>query len=134
MSEFFFDIMASKLDVLSKIESIPDGMFKGSVIQNLIIPSNVTSIGKNAFADSKIKKIHIQGDVTSIPQGCFKNCSNLTYIAFPKSVTRITGGAFDGCDSLQTIATPHRNKYSEKIRVSQSDKDFLQSKLAEPTK
>jgi len=122
------------IDLFSQMSEIPDRMLQlCDKVDTVLIPSNIKSIGPNAFEGSSISKIKIDDNspITTIPANCFKDCKNLKVVILPKSVTKIKEGAFRNCDNIKYIVTPKRQTRSEKIQVPETDRSFLQSRLAE---
>ncbi len=62
----------------------------GTLVTDLIIPSNITSINNYAFHGcSSLTSVTIPNSVTSIGSNAFSSCSSLTSIEIPNSVTSI---------------------------------------------
>lgn len=68
------------------------------------IPSVVTIIGHYAFRGSQLEDIVIPEGVTEIQSNAFLLCRNLTSIVIPNTVISIGSHAFDGCANLSSVA------------------------------
>ena len=81
---------------LSKLQSISEGVFYSTKIQNINLPASVTEIGKYAFFESQLKSIEITQNVSMIGDRAFSNCKYLTEIKFmiESKLTSINIGAF----------------------------------------
>lgn len=87
--------------------SIGSGAFKGSYIEDVVIPSTVTSIEYGAFANCQILKyVGFAGNtsLSSIGEGAFYNCQWLRSIWIPNSVMSIGASAFENCPLLSSIS------------------------------
>ena len=80
----------------------------GTLVTNLVIPSEVTSIGYDAFYGcTSLTSVTIPNSVTSIGSSAFRGCTSLSSITIPDSVTSIEYDAFRGCTSLTSITIPN---------------------------
>ena len=96
------------IELENGITKIPDNLFYGSKIEEIIIPNTVTVIGQGAFNECRnLPEITIPNGVTTIGEGAFRCCSSLTEIVIPDSVTQIqssgTWGSFRLCTNLRTV-------------------------------
>ena len=86
---------------------IPQGFFKDTGIENVVLPNGITSIGDDAFSSChRLTGLIIPEGVTSIGNYAFWYCSSLTSITIPDSVTSIGDYAFNYCSSLTSINIP----------------------------
>ena len=70
------------------------------------IPDTVVEIGWRAFRGSSLEEIVIPDGVTTIEYEAFYNCKSLAGIVLPDSLTNIYGWAFGRCTSLTEIVIP----------------------------
>ena len=62
----------------------------------LVIPNEKISLKENAFENAtNIVEVVFESDLKSIPNRCFKGCSNLKKITWPKNLESIGVGAFE---------------------------------------
>ena len=89
---------------LENLESIPDGIYKGSKITSVTIPESVTSISADAFSEcTELTSVTIPANVESISANAFSGCTKLTSVTIPAKVKSIGANAFNGCSKLETL-------------------------------
>lgn len=72
----------------------------------LVIPNEKISLKENAFENAtNIVEVVFESDLKAIPNRCFKGCSNLKNITWPKNLESIGVGAFEKTN-LETIDLP----------------------------
>lgn len=64
------------------IDELPKGIFSGSGIKNITLPTGVKTIGSKAFENSTLETIYIPKTVKSIDSSAFENCYSLEAIQF----------------------------------------------------
>ena len=103
--DFAFENCTSLVEVTfeedSQLTQIGSYAFKGTGIQQLILPNGLETIGTNAF----------------------ENCTQLTSVEIPDSVASIGDGAFDGCLALTNIQVGEENLAHQSINGSLYTKD-----------
>ena len=106
----FFGSDITSVVLPSTLENIGSCAFWGCYsLTNIDIPKGVKTIGIFAFYYcTSLKSITIPEGVTSIENYTFVNCSSLKSITIPESVTSIAGKAFHSCTSLTSITIPER--------------------------
>lgn len=77
----------------------------------IVIPAGVTAIVKFAFDHcAGITSIQFPDSVEQFGDSAFRNCENLTYFNYPRSLTLLNGGMirkpFEGCPSLTAFHYP----------------------------
>ena len=83
---------------LSKVESIGNGAFASTKLENVEIPAQLSYLGTSVFSDcTSLTRVSIKANITSIPDGCFQGCSSLSSVEYPATVTLIGENAFSGC-------------------------------------
>lgn len=83
---------------LSKLESIGNGAFASTKLENVEIPAQLSYLGTSVFSDcTSLTRVSIKANITSIPNGCFQGCSSLSSVEYPATVTLIGESAFSGC-------------------------------------
>ena len=89
------------------VNSIEGYAFKGTMIEQIVIPESVTSFGSSIFYDCvKLKYAILPKGITEIYDSMFRGCESLQSIDIPDGVTRFGDFAFDGCSSLASIILP----------------------------
>lgn len=71
--------------------------------------ANVTAIKEGAFEECKyinLVDLSEADDLVAVPKDCFKNCSDLTRLALPRSVNNIEEGAFVNDLKLVELTVP----------------------------
>lgn len=98
------------INLLEKLQTIPDNFFKGSTaLTQIVIPANIKEIGVNAFKDcAALANVSFaeNSQLEIIAEEAFCNCTSLTKISLPASITSIQKKAFEGCSSLEAIEFP----------------------------
>nr|MCR4661547.1 leucine-rich repeat domain-containing protein [Clostridia bacterium] len=135
--EFLKDFINIKNIILpNNIEIIKDSAFMNTrSLKYIEIPNSVKEIGHSAFMNSGIveavlsinmdtfsyslfencvnlTKISRYDNLVSVEKDCFKNCSSLKTIVFPKTVTSICS-CIDGCYSLEDFIVSNDLHYFE---------------------
>lgn len=83
---------------LSNVESIGNGAFASTKLENVEIPAQLSYLGTSVFSDcTSLTRVSIKANITSIPNGCFQGCSSLSSVEYPASVAVIGESAFSGC-------------------------------------
>lgn len=90
----------------SKDNTIPNGAFRYSYIENITLPEGITTIGAHAFADSALKNVNIPTTVTSIGSFAFSN-ANLEDFEYKGTLN-------------QWIAIEFENSYSNPTTITKS--------------
>jgi hypothetical protein len=93
------------------VTAIGEGVFEGSYIERVILPSQLVSIGSKAFSETWIRDIIIPNTVRSIGALAFQKC-NLETITFGSGLETIGVYAFDG-NRLVTLILPETVKTLE---------------------
>ncbi len=75
----------------------------GSLLTDLVVPSNVTEIKAHVFYGyKKLKSVVIPGSVTTVYDAAFEGCTSLTTAEINAEV--ITGKPFNNCTALESIS------------------------------
>lgn len=83
---------------------VSSGMFQGTNIYGVNLPSYITKIGSNAFKNcTNLGYVHIQGNVTEIPAECFSGCGKLGDISGLEKITCIGASALKGTNFYSFI-------------------------------
>ncbi len=121
------------LSGLTKIKSIPEGLFSGCRNLERIIfppkleiiekeafygceslyyinfPQSLRDIGSSAFEGCKqLKYIFFRGDVSSIGEYAFSGCHALRELELPENVSFLYDGAFYDCQQLEHVTLPSK--------------------------
>ena len=87
------------------------GVFEGTSLEHIVLPSKIRHIGKYAFKNCmNLKKAVILSNVECLPQGIFFGCSALTTVDLPDALKTISDQSFALCARLQGIALPQSTK------------------------
>lgn len=97
---------ADEVNILSSVIEIRERAFFSSHIKTIKMENSVTKLGGYCFSHSDIERIELSDKITDIPMQAFSDCSNLTYVKFPKLLEKISNSAFAGCNTLNYIDTP----------------------------
>ena len=87
-------LQLNKIILPVNLESIKDGAFFYTQMEEINIPGTVTSIGAGAFSMSNLKSVEIPDGITTIEQDCFKNCFCLESVKLPSGLKEIKSGGF----------------------------------------
>lgn len=83
---------------------VSNGMFQGTNIYGVNLPSYITKIGSNAFKNcTNLGYVNIQGNVTEIPAECFSGCGKLGDISGLEKITCIGASALKGTNFYSFI-------------------------------
>lgn len=81
--------------VLEKVDSLAPGIFSGSNLKQITIPSNIKAIPRSCFKNCReLKEVEMEG-VTDIKQYAFSGTA-LTKVTIPSTIKEIEDRAFDG--------------------------------------
>ena len=81
---------------------LPDYIFFGCGLSNIIFPDSMKRIGMHALSNTKLTSVTLPEDV-SLERFAFANCKELTQVTFPHVLNEIRNGAFYGCDKLDHL-------------------------------
>lgn len=88
-------------------DTIQDGLFAGTSIQEIIIPETVTEIGVHAFSNcSELKSVVLPEGLVSIRNYAFYNCGQIRELSIPETVMDIGAGVFENCVMLSSVYIP----------------------------
>lgn len=101
-----------KIDGVSlKTRIIKNGIFAGSPIQRITIPSTVTKIGDGCFKNcNSLMRVDLPENLITLGEGCFENCESLYEIEIPEATTTLGDYCFKYCTSLKKISIPQNIK------------------------
>jgi hypothetical protein len=81
-------------------------LFSSSAYKAVTLPPKITVIPNSLFEGSGITEIVIPNSVTRIELLAVDNCKKLTAVTIPESVTEIGEYAFSNCPELTTVNLP----------------------------
>ena len=94
----------SRVTLSQEIALIPDDVFKGTALIEIVIPSKVKRVRARAFEScSSLKKVSFPYNLESIDSDAFIYCINLTSVSIPPRVKTIGHDAFGFCSKLTEI-------------------------------
>lgn len=102
INEFAFrGSLIDNLDIPSTVTKIYDGAFANSHIQNLDLPDNLVHISETGIIDDAVfyqmqwlKSVKLPKKLTYIPQNAFRECYYLTDVVLPEALETIRNWAF----------------------------------------
>lgn len=88
------------ISIINSIKLIGEGAFEGCINLNevFIEPSDSVSSSTESFVATPPQ---LPSTLIKIPDKCFKGCTSLEQIKFPKDIETIGESAFEGCDHLE---------------------------------
>ena len=87
--------------------SIGDGMFAGSAITGIVLPSSMKTIYDGAFvACLKLKSVTLSEGIEEIGDGAFLGCVSLSSLSLPSTLKYIGNYAFALCTDLPAVTVP----------------------------
>lgn len=81
---------------------LPDFIFFGCTLGDIVFPEGMQRIGKQALAYTKLTSITLP-EYVSLESLAFANCKELTQVTFPHVINEIHYGSFWGCDKLEHL-------------------------------
>lgn len=91
------------------LTEIPEGLFRGTKIKKITVPSGVKRIGHRAFhCCYSLEKVDLPDGLETIEWEAFYICASLKEINFPDTLTSIGHCVFNSCCSLESIALPEK--------------------------
>lgn len=145
--------LAEKGFVCPYINSIEEGEFSGSKLENINITKNIQYIGQFAFNDSELSDITFEPGVKAIYTGAFAktklrgvelpegleklesevfvDCRNLQFVYIPDSITALPSNTFEGCpESIKIYIHSRKDKPEQlKLKVPQSEVEWYKKHL-----
>lgn len=96
----------------SSVIAIGEEAFKGSAIENFVVPDSVRTIALRAFAESKLVSLTLGAGVEYVGMSAFRNCDALAEIRINSAATELVldKAAFSGCVSLGSVILPENVK------------------------
>ena len=86
---------------LTHITEVPEGMFMGSAIEEIVLPRRMDSIGDKAFSDCEnLRRVVLPENIRFFGNSAFSDCSALSDINLPDTIVELGGYAFSGCSSI----------------------------------
>ncbi len=82
---------------------IEKGVFTGTNLNILVLPSSVEHIGEEAFFESTLERISLPSGLKRIYPKAFGGCNNLKEVIIPNTVDVLSYTAFEHCYSLDKI-------------------------------
>jgi len=117
----FANSQIEKVNLAVGMETIPSGMFYGTCLENIKLPSTIKIIGESAFKNSQLTHIELNSGLQRIEAEAFYRC-HLTSLEFPSSLRFIERGAFNDALDIDTLVIPGR---FERVQIQ----SFIFSKI-----
>lgn len=89
--------------ILAKVTNVGSYAFSHCSALTSVNLQSATPISEGMFSGSGLTTVTIPSGVTSIAASAFENCATLTSVTIPASITTISANAFSGCTALATI-------------------------------
>jgi len=112
----FADCSSMKnIDMPEGVETLHFGVFSGTAIESVTIPSGLKKASRPFAGCETLKKVTFGPDMVKIPSGTthllegigiFEGCENLEEAVLPEGIEEIGYGAFSHCPSLKKINFP----------------------------
>lgn len=125
------------LSEVDNVTVIPGSQFAGSLLTEVILPSNTVEIGANAFENCSLLQLSELPETVKIIGGhAFAHCPGVTIMRLPEALETLGYSAFEGCTGLREITagsnlrTLDYNCFSgcsllEKVDLSQSALTYI---------
>jgi hypothetical protein len=89
------------------VRLIADSAFRGSSVENVVLPNTVEEIGPYAFRGCKqLKTIQFSTKLKLIDTEAFRGCTSLEKVALPNGLVTLDGSAFNSCTALREVSIP----------------------------
>lgn len=112
IGDYAFADCANLLNIyIPFIEKIGIEAFRDSPVGGTIDLEYCESIGEGAFGGTSINEITIPQSITTIPVNCFSGCWNLNKVKLPEGLKVIGDSAFSDCSNLKDITIPSTVEY-----------------------
>lgn len=99
----FENFEKARIDFLSKIDTVPKGLFNGCNLTKIELPENIKTIENFAFLHcEKLKQVKLSNSVETIGERAFADCENLTTINIPERCV-VKENAFQMCKKLNNV-------------------------------
>lgn len=89
--------------ILAKVTNVGSYAFSHCSALTSVTLQSTTPISEGMFSGSGLRSVTIPSGVTSIAASAFEKCTALTSVTIPASITTISANAFSGCSNLATI-------------------------------
>ena len=114
------------------LETIGNGAFRYTGIEEIQIPSTVTTIGEFAFGGTELKEINIPDTVKTIGQNAFYYNKSLKKAVLPESMTVVPDGIFSECPELSDVTLSKETTEIEAWAFNECPKIDIQKILDYP--
>ena len=84
-------------------DCLPDYVFAGASINELVLPSSLRKIGDGACMNTPLTAVTIPEGVVTIGDYALRDCGGLTSITLPSTVKSVGKECFAGCASLESL-------------------------------
>ena len=99
----------NELKYFTSVTEIPDGLFRNSKLESIILPESIEIIGNHAFDTCwYLKNLELSPNLTDIGDYAFYYCHYLPSIALPVPLSSIGEQAFDHCGNLFSVNIPEK--------------------------
>lgn len=102
-------LLSTKIEFLTHITHFVPYMFKGTTIDQLVVPQVIDRIPYYCFQEcTSLNQITLNNNIRIINKRAFASCTSLKSIEIPDSVEELEMYAFDHCSNLENIRLPHK--------------------------
>ena len=95
---------------MNGVKAIGSEAFKGSGLENIVLPPVLENLGKYALADTCIESCVLPASIIFPGDYAFAGCKNLTNVVFPATMTQISARMFYNCPSIVEVTLPENIK------------------------
>lgn len=92
------------------LEEIGEEALMGTYLRELILPDGLKYIGKRAFSQSFLRNIILPTGVERIEEQAFSSCVRIEEVHLPEGIDEIGEGLFENCIRLKTVYIPSTAK------------------------
>lgn len=99
----------SGFSIPESVKFIGYNAFKGSDLEDIIIPSSVISLSLSIFRQcTSLETAVVNAEITQLASYMFRDCTNLINVTLPNTLESIGDYAFQNCGKLPSITIPNK--------------------------
>ena len=105
IKENMISLTSLDLSEVTNVTALPENQFAGSLLTNVVLPSNLESIGDGAFSNCRLLQLsELPATVMSIGSNAFEGCPGVKVSTLPAALKSIGYGAFSNSGMLEVVA------------------------------